>query len=633
MRFICVFVLLIFGLTYSKQEPLNIFRIKRQSQCPEDEYECRNGQCIASFAVCDGEANCSDGTDETQAVCTKLNLQCPSFAFRCTYGACVDKQKKCDGRRDCADNSDELLPECRNVAQPINDGTCKDGEFKCMSGQCIDEFSVCDGRRDCNDGSDETITQCVNIRCPDFSFQCAYGACIDKNKRCNGVDDCSDASDEDEELCEPTKKPRPKPTSRPPTSVQRGGCILPDYPDGGRYFIKACASQNNANKCNGGPGTLVPLNSVLSYECNKGYIIPEPGRNYLCFNGAWDPELPVCLKQCKPLNSDSMDIECFYKGEPVRCDRPINPGTKVRPRCKVAYHIADSSSSFVETECLPDGTLEVPLFRCVPDCGIQNKNLETPLISHGIKTEVGEYPWQAGLYLKEKGVWEHACGGTIISPYIILTAAHCVYDENAEKERNPRDMLVAVGKYHRSLDVKDEYEQRLNVKQVIPQRAYRGKNNSYEQDIAVLDLEKAIILSVVVMPACVDWQGEGRFYVGMLGTVVGWGLNENNKPTEVLEMTRLPYYDYDTCRKESPKEFIRFITYDKFCAGYSNGTGVQPGDSGGGLTFIRNKQHYVYGIVSLKLRNVNTFAAFTNVTEHKDWLEGVVKALKRLHLN
>lgn len=54
---------------------------------------------------------------------------------------------------------------------------------------------------------------------------------------------------------------------------------------------------------------------------------------------------------------------------------------------------------------------------------------------------------------------------------------------------------------------------------MIPQRAYRGKSNSYEQDIAVLDLEKSIVLSTVVLPACVDWLAEGIFYLGMLGTV------------------------------------------------------------------------------------------------------------------
>ncbi|XP_073997613.1 modular serine protease-like [Rhodnius prolixus] len=629
-------LILLFGSTYCLNTSSNsIFRFTRQTRCLGDQFRCKNGQCVESFAVCDGETNCRDGTDETQAVCSKLNLQCPSFAFRCTYGACVDKHKKCDGKQDCADNSDELLPECKNVAQPISDAVCKDGEFKCLSGQCVDEFSVCDGNRDCDDGSDETITQCVNIRCPDFSFQCAYGACIDKNKRCNNVDDCSDASDEDEELCQSMKKPKPvKPKPKPPTSSQRGGCTLPDYPEGGRYIVKVCASQQQSNsKCVGGPGTVVPLNSVLSYECSRGYTLPESGRNIFCFNGAWDPEPPQCLKQCKPLVSDSMDLDCFYRGDPVRCDRPINPGTKVRPRCKVAYHISDPSVSFIETECQADGTWEVPLFRCVPDCGKPNANVERPLISYGTKTEIGEYPWHAGLYLRIKGVWEHACGGTIISPYIILTAAHCVYDEALEKVRIARDMKVAVGKYRRAWNLVDKYEQRLDVKEVIPQRAYRGKSNSYEQDIAVLDLEKSIVLSTVVLPACVDWLAEGIFYLGMLGTVVGWGLNQFKTPTDSLEMTRLPYYDYDSCRRESPPEFLRFITYDKFCAGYSNGTGVQPGDSGGGLTFVRNKQHYVYGIVSLKLRNEDTFAAFTNVTEHIDWLENVVKALKPHHTN
>lgn len=47
------------------------------------------------------------------------------------------------------------------------------------------------------------------------------------------------------------------------------------------------------------------------------------------------------------------------------------------------------------------------------------------------------------------------------------------------------------------------------------------------------------------------------------------------------------------------------------------------GDSGGGLTFVRNGIHYVYGIVSTKmLSNAKKLRLFTNLMNevHRTWL-------------
>lgn len=42
-------------------------------KCKEDEYRCANGQqCIHITSVCDGTANCADGSDETSTICGTL---------------------------------------------------------------------------------------------------------------------------------------------------------------------------------------------------------------------------------------------------------------------------------------------------------------------------------------------------------------------------------------------------------------------------------------------------------------------------------------------------------------------------------------------------------------------------------
>lgn len=55
--------------------------------------------------MCDGIADCDDGSDETFEVCSLIT--CPGFAYKCAYGGCIDNNRRCNGISDCVDDSDE----------------------------------------------------------------------------------------------------------------------------------------------------------------------------------------------------------------------------------------------------------------------------------------------------------------------------------------------------------------------------------------------------------------------------------------------------------------------------------------------------------------------------------------------
>lgn len=42
------------------------------SQCSSNEYPCGSGDCVPGFVVCDGKADCIDGSDEFPDVCGVL---------------------------------------------------------------------------------------------------------------------------------------------------------------------------------------------------------------------------------------------------------------------------------------------------------------------------------------------------------------------------------------------------------------------------------------------------------------------------------------------------------------------------------------------------------------------------------
>ena len=64
------------------------------------------------------------------------------------------------------------------------------------------------------------------------------------------------------------------------------------------------------------------------------------------------------------------------------------------------------------------------------------------------------------------------CGGTIISEYHILTAAHCVIDDNNKEAALPENVKVRVGEHHLSRD--DDTETVMDVKCIAVHPSYNG---------------------------------------------------------------------------------------------------------------------------------------------------------------
>ena len=308
------------------------------------------------------------------------------------------------------------------------------------------------------------------------------------------------------------------------------------------------------------------------------------------------------------------------------------PGTIAVLSCKVGYRRPDRVVPDAYT-CMEDGNWNAHVFKCIPICGELNEGRR--LIVGGEESNITQVPWHAGIYESVFGKMEQICGGSIINPTAVVTAAHCFWDQNKKQMKDAQLYGVAVGKTLRDFDADEPTAQKYKVASIKIYEQYMDVDGLFISDIAVARLDKPIIFQSYIKPICVEYslKGNQRYMVsGITGRVAGWGLTASDgEPSSVLKTIDLPSIDFNTCLKESPPSFKPFITTDKFCGGFTTGASVCRGDSGGGLAIPqtsadkRTTTYFLRGIVSigpiLQGSCDNTkYSAFTDIQLHNLFL-------------
>ncbi|XP_076299371.1 clotting factor C [Lasioglossum baleicum] len=616
----------------------------QRSQCGVEKFQCKNGECIQSILLCDGRADCRDKSDETTTECTKPNILCPHTAFRCAYGACVDGDTTCNGVKDCIDNSDETLSKCNN-SNTITE--CRRNEFKCTSGQCISASNICDGVADCPDGSDETFIQCGGISCEQLFFQCRYGACIDGDLKCNGVVNCADGSDENPTIClkittstTSTSTYRPPLTTSSTTAAYGPTCSAPPQPQNGVWKLDCPSGEH----CHDGQEFPFRPGAHLVYSCNSGFKVKGSPDVFCNMGGQWWKDIPVCEEvRCKDLNSASIAASCDYPGSHyVTCESP-RPRTVATLTCRDSYRVDRTLPSPTSVECTDTGQWFPEPLRCVPVCGIV-PTPTTPLVWNGVPANITEFPWHATLYkaVKPNAKKEFLCGGSIIQERLLITAAHCVYDDNARHIDDPSKYFVVAGNIYRDYDSSLHHPTmvvKTAVKNIYVSCGYNGIHGLYNADIAILEVTVPFVFSALLQPICMDYSNHILLESDMFGRVAGFGRTALGGSSYLLQTITVPYIHNSKCKEASNTyETEIYITYDKFCAGYTNGSAVCDGDSGGGLIFRWGSLWYLKGIVSVSLGtkvvggarqcDSSTYSLYTEVSRHMTWIENFILQLE-----
>ncbi|XP_055389443.1 modular serine protease-like [Condylostylus longicornis] len=257
------------------------------------------------------------------------------------------------------------------------------------------------------------------------------------------------------------------------------------------------------------------------------------------------------------------------------------------------------------------------------------KPTTTPLLYKGNEVDIRVAPWHVAVYKNNSYKFDQICGGTIIHSNIVVSAAHCFYDEAYGKLYDSSNFWIGAGKRYRQYEAEEQLSQFARINHIYLPPTFQAQ--PLRSDIAALKLDRHFTYSPVIAPVCLDWNLNLIYgsYNGIIGHLYGWGdTSSKGVPSEKLLKLDLITIPNDYCRDKIDRNFRSDVSGDRFCAiNEENGTACG-GDSGSGL--ITYRQGYkLSGVVSAGL-NRNNYCTdgfvtlFTNVRIFQDFLKTVV---------
>ncbi|XP_076025569.1 ovochymase-1 [Genypterus blacodes] len=215
------------------------------------------------------------------------------------------------------------------------------------------------------------------------------------------------------------------------------------------------------------------------------------------------------------------------------------------------------------------------------------------------------WPWQVSLRFASMP----ACGGAIIAPMWVISAAHCF-----RRYRKASFWTVMAGK-HDLDNVHEQSQQLVGVKSIVIHQHYNAWTK--ESDVALLRLEEPLVFNQHVRPIDV-WLMPLPVLKNC--TITGWGSTRENGPrVHRLQEVNVTILPWSMCNKY----YSGRLRAAMFCAGKAGGgADACQGDSGGPLACYTGSRYELAGVVSwgVGCGRASKPGVYTKVQQYTSWI-------------
>ncbi|XP_022909539.2 phenoloxidase-activating factor 2-like [Onthophagus taurus] len=348
-------------------------------------------------------------------------------------------------------------------------------------------------------------------------------------------------------------------------------------------------------------------------------------------------EKKVCVPyyMCNPTSNTIIPSSAYYNYDMAE---PVNHFINLKNEGNKCPNILDKCC---KQEELPPNTEAAPISSTFLNshkvnssqlsyCGIRNPHGLGFTITgdDGGEAQYGEFPWVLAIlktdYNPAVDESSSICGGSLISPQVVLTAAHCVENYLGKLDK----IKVRAGEWDTSTDAELYPKQERGVSKIITHINYN--TDTLENDLALIFLDKpytrAANVGTICLPLYKQVANSMNCFTG------GWGktdFDNNASYANILKKIELPIVPHDVCQAVLRKNGLgpNYILPDTLICAGEYGKDACKGDGGSPLICPdpNNPKRYVQ--VGIVVGGIECFKApglYADVAGARHWIDAIM---------